>query len=92
MILDMVSYKILDKDGGLLQFIGGGTKAPRATARACKSSLKLGQVAAAEIADGALFLFFFFCKSSVKLGQVAAPRQQMVQPVWIQVEKKADSS
>ena len=27
-------------------------KAPRATARACKSSLKLGQVAAAEIADG----------------------------------------
>ena len=43
-------------------------KAPRATARACKSSVKSSQVAAAEIVDGALFLFFFFCKSSVKLG------------------------
>ena len=54
--------------------LGAAQKAPRATARACKSSLKLGQVAAAEIADGALFLFFFFCKSSVKLGRVAVPR------------------
>ena len=35
-------------------------KAPRATARACKSSLKLGQVAAAEIAGGALFFSLLF--------------------------------
>ena len=54
--------------------LGAAQKAPRATARAPKFSLKLGRVAAAEIADGALFLFFFFCKSSAKLGQVAAPR------------------
>ena len=33
--------------------LGAAQKAPRATARAPKSSLKLGQVAAAEIADGA---------------------------------------
>ena len=42
--------------------LGAAQKAPRATARACKSSPKLGQVAAAEIADGALFfvLLLFF--------------------------------
>ena len=33
--------------------LGAAQKAPRATARAPKFSLKLGQVAAAEIADGA---------------------------------------
>ena len=54
--------------------LGAAQKAPRATARAPKSSLRLGQLAGAEIADGALFfvLLLFFCKSSLKLGQVAA--------------------
>ena len=42
--------------------LGAAQKAPRATARAPKSSLKSSRVAAAEIADGALFfvLLLFF--------------------------------